>query len=457
MSQKPYDQSADRRSTRNRRLAGAMISGLVLRGFAALAPLLLVPMMLDALGPVLFGIWATLASITAILSFSDIGIGSSLLTALSHEYGLNNWERARIITASAYLTTMLAAVLGILVTLVITLSGGLGRVFATKDVETSLVSLAIVIPFFLSIPAGLVVRIQFAVQQGTRSNLWTALATLAPLPAVWLLAAQGASAVVLVLGAATSALGVQILNTVSFFALGLGKIFRPRWGSVSRAEMWSLVKLGSGFAFLTLLSAVSLNIDNVLISAVQGPLEVTGYAPVARLFASVILVITVVGIPLWAAVGEALARGDMDWVHSAVMKFAFGLAGLAGILGGFLVLVRVPLMQFWLDSSIPTPFPMFVGFATWMLLIAFAAPFFMVQNALGYLKPQFIGWLAFLLVSSILKIVALYRGELQLLPWVSSVCFLATVLPAAVVGYRNGLRGRPSQGASLTNSERAIV
>ena len=64
--------------------------------------ILLVPLILDYLGPVQYGVWLTISSVLTWFSFLDFGIGNGLRNKLSEAFAENATEKAKTFVSTAY-------------------------------------------------------------------------------------------------------------------------------------------------------------------------------------------------------------------------------------------------------------------------------------------------------------------------------------------------------------------
>ena len=64
--------------------------------------LLVVPLTLDYLGPIEYGIWLTINSLLVWVGYLDLGIGNGLRIKLSESLAQNDFEKGRIYTSTAY-------------------------------------------------------------------------------------------------------------------------------------------------------------------------------------------------------------------------------------------------------------------------------------------------------------------------------------------------------------------
>lgn len=424
---------------RNRALALALSTGLAARAIAALAPLLLVPVMYNVLGPTLFGVWATATSLASILVFADLGLGASLLTRLSALYGSDDLPSGRSLVTNTYLGVSLASSVGLALTAVVIFGLDPGAAIASETADEANAILATVLGlFFVSLPISMIMRVQTAMQQAWRSSLWTAGGALAGVAAAWLCARSGASAIWVVAAAAIAPVLVMLANNLTFFASG-GGVVRPAWRLLSGRRLRGLLGLGGAFALMSVFSNTALNVDNVVVSALSDAAVVAEYAPAARLFSSVSLVITIVGMPLWAAHGDALARQDFTWVVRATRLAVLGLGSIALLGGLVLTLLRSEVMSVWLRSPQDPSLWLFLGLTAWGTLLAVTSPLMLVQNAAAVVRWQLLAWGSYLVVSVTLKALAISRAGVLWIPWAGVAAMLLTLVPLTFLGYRKAL------------------
>lgn len=90
------------RNVRSRRLRYGIATSFLSRGAAAAGPILIIPIIWPYLGPTLFGVWATALAVSAVIAWSDLGLGSSLVTRLTVALDRRDEEEAHLLVANAY-------------------------------------------------------------------------------------------------------------------------------------------------------------------------------------------------------------------------------------------------------------------------------------------------------------------------------------------------------------------
>lgn len=435
--------------SRTRAVAAGILASLGGSAMGMVAPLVVTPLAFGYLGAQRYGLWMAVTSLTSMSLFADLGLGNGLLTRLAALHGTDDRPAAAREVSSAYamLTGLAAALLAGLA-----LAADLvdwPRVLHVTDPPVAADARALVLvcfgAFLANIPLALVQRVQYAHQQVVQSNLWQAGGAVLSVALVWA-AVAGEAPPVLVVAAAVSAVPLaNLANSVCYFGWQ-DPTLRPRWSQVDRRTSAALLRLGLAFFGLSVLTSVGLNIDAFLVNRVLGLEEAANYAVVARLFSVLALVVTLVNLPLWPANGEAMARGDLGWVRRSSRRMMLLSAGAVAMPGLALVAWGNEVLRLWVRSAqLPrASVLLLLALAVWSVLLGAASPLFMVQNSVGLLGPQFVGWSLFLVLSVPLKVALGARFGLPAVPIAAVSAYAVAVLPAAVVGYRRALSAVPA-------------
>lgn len=428
-----------RRTTTVRKGVFAALFG---RGLYVLAPLVTIPLALQHLGASDYGAWSAALALTAFATFADLGLGVGLMTRLAGALADNDFARARVLVTSAY--GVAAGIVALLISglwvsslwtdwaLVI---GGRG----SSDAAIVLVTLTV---FLFNILAGLIVRIQYAAQQVALSNVWQSAASLMGIGGVALAVAIDASSPLFVFLAGASQTIVTVANAVWFFSVGSGRSYRPALSAFRGAEGRSLVGLGSRFLAISVLIALTMSTDPLIIGNAVGLEAAAAYAIPAKIFGMLATVVSALSIPLWTSNVEALRAGDYAWVQRITRRMTV-LSGAAVLSLSTLAALLAPwAIATWLSGRIETSDVLLGGLAAVATAQAIAAPLFMVQNAAEVLRPQTIGYVLLLLILPVKWIVVVSHGA-EWIPWVTVAGYCLIIWPAALIGYRGATRRRP--------------
>lgn len=434
---KRLDSTEPQGPNRTRRLRAGIVTGAATRAASLASPLFIIPLAFDGLGEETYGIWMTVTALTSMLLWSDLGLGNGLLTKLSDAFARGDESGARGLIATAY------ALLGSLATTAcasLVITAGLvpwGSVFNTSSSDVLPIVLITLCAFAINVPLGLIVRIQYALQEVAASNLLMMIGpTFSILGALVARAAHADSLVMIGLIVSGPPLASLVATAHVFRRHAL---LRPRLSDSRLRTVRPLLTLGSMFLVVQILSSVSLNADNLVVAHAVGPAAVADYSIAARIFMVVGLLISMLNLPLWPANAEAFARGEIDWVRRTTIRMTIRSAATMAVVGSGLTLLGRQLLRAWVSPLVDAPTTLLAGFAAFWFLVAIASPAFMVQNARGVLSPQVVGWLAFALVTIPVK-VALAKTHIELLPTVAAATYLITMIPAALIGYRRAMQ-----------------
>lgn len=424
---------------RNRRLIQSIIGSVGGRAATLLAPFLVMPAMLDHIGPRDFGVWMTAIAVTNVAQFADLGIGNGLLTRLSAAFARNDSAAARADIASGYAVLSAVAV-------PIAIAGLLLMTAAGPNVSP--IYGATLTAFALTIPASVIQRVLYASQQVVRANVWTIAAALLSVGAAYAAIAADWSPAAVVIAYALVAPAMMVVAAAATFVRR--RDIAPRIAAISASATRSLLGLGSHFLVLAILTATAMSADNILIALQLGEAAVTDYAVPARIGSLLTLVVGTIMMPLWSTYGDAMARGDHDWVWANARRMAAVGFGAVVVAGGALTLFIDPILMLWMGRSFANAEWIIGGLAVFSAITALTAPFNMVLNAAGRIPPQIATWSLFLALALTAKWVLLPIAGLWVLPLIDALFYAAIIAPTMIVIARR-IAGGPARqtGTSL--------
>jgi O-antigen/teichoic acid export membrane protein len=435
------DASVARGRARSQTLVVGILTSVLNRGLAAAIPLLVVPIGLNYLGATGYGVWATALSLTGLVVFADLGIGTGLMTRLG-ALDIDDDDdaaTARRYVASAY---AMASVVS-LVSLVALLGSarwvdwpalvGIPPESAASAVEP--IVLVTLSGFIVNIVGGLIVRVQYGLGQQGRSNLWQTAGGLATLAGTYLGAALDQGSGAFVACAAYAAVATSFLNAVTFFNFSpIGKRIRPRLHNARVATTRALVSLGAKFLVLSVLMSVSIALDPWIVARTAAIDEVPNYSIPFRLFALIGAISVMLTLPLWPLHARALSSGDIAWIRRITRLMTTGSALTVAVVCVLAVVAGPRFLNLWLDNQVDAPPALWIGLAIWWIVQSLTGPAFMVQNGAEILRPQTVGYLLLLLAFPVKWWVS-QRFGYEWIPYVGCGFYVLFVWPACYVGY----------------------
>lgn len=353
---------------RQRRIVLQALASALAKAISVGTALISVPLSLHYLGTERFGMWMTMSSLVALLSFADLGIGNGLLSSVAAAHGRDDRKKIRELVSSAYFALGLIAVMVLAFFALAYAFVPWHRVF---NVQSELAraeagpSIAVMVTCFaLAIPIGVVQRTQLGLQMGYASSLWQCVASLLGLAGVMSAIWQEAPLPLLLMAYAGAPLLVGLVNSLVFF-LYQQRDLAPYFGDVSRAGIRILA--GTGLLFLVLQVAGSLTFmsDSFIIAQKLGAAAVSQYAVPEKLFGLIGMIIGFALSPLWPAYGEAIARGDVKWVRATLRSSLLISAAVAATGSGILIVAAPWIIKLWVGHAVAPPLLLLLGLGIW--------------------------------------------------------------------------------------------
>lgn len=375
---------------RYRRIILTASSSLAARGVTAVTMLASVPLTVEYLGNERYGMWMTISSLIALLTFVDLGIGNGLVNAIADARGHEDREAlAKAVAGSFFMLLGLALLLLTALTVSLPIIAW-SRLFsvttplAAQELEPSV--RLFLFCFLISLPLGVVEKVRMGYQEGFANSLWQMAGSVGGLLFIVLAIRLKAGLPWLVLAMA----GTPILATAANFVYQFGYArpwLRPRFNLVDRAALIGLAKTGSQFLVIQLLTAVGLASDNLVIARIEGVTEVAGYAVVQKLYSLALLPQFLVA-PLWPAFGEALARGDHAWAQRALVRSVALSVLLSCLISLPLLIAGRSIIANWVGADLVPSWILLAGFTCQMVLGAYGGAMTAFLNSSRALRRQ---------------------------------------------------------------------
>lgn len=358
------------------------------------------------LGAERFGIWMTVSSFAAILSFLDLGIGNALTNRTAQAANANKEETLqKVVTGGLVLLGLLAVVMSIGL-----MSVGLILPWSTlvkiqnpqlmgEVKNTAIVFFAL---FSLSIFTNGVARVVCGLQRGFEAHLSDILGSLIGLLALDFAVNEQAGPPILLF----CFMGGRILGGLSLFAtLWFRGLFSSNgWVENCREEASKLIHIGGPFVLLQIGTIVGWGADNLIIASVNGAASVAAFSVIQRLIQFASQPLAIMNAPLWAAYTDADTSNDRAFIKKTFaksIKLTFGVAILGAVI---LVLSGREIIAEWTKGSIPISLSLLVAMAFWMVLESTGNALGVLLNGLGIIRQQVLVVTTFVIIALPLKL-----------------------------------------------------
>lgn len=377
-----------RAAERHRRIALSALSSSLAWATSLAAAFVIVPVALHHLGSELYGVFATITAMAGLVGWADLGIGNGLISEVADAEGRNDHASVARAVSTAFFALLL---LSVALTLVFAVAypfvpwPSIFNVSGSAATEVGAAAAAFAAGVLLAMPLGVVQRTEVGMQETFVASAWQALGSLLGLVGVVLAVALGAALPYLVLALAVAPALALAANGIDLFYRRRTWI-RPTPKRVNRGTARSLLRIGSLFFVLQIAVAVAYESDTLVLTQILGPSAVTTFSVTMRVFLVVPTLAWFVLAPLWPAYGEAISRGDAQWVRRTLARALRAGLLLSVTCAVILALIARPFIDVW--AGLRPPFLLIIAASIWVIVMTTAGVLATFLNSARVVRPQ---------------------------------------------------------------------
>jgi len=347
-----------------------------------------IPLLLNYLEKEQYGIWVTIFSLVNIVFFVDAGIGNGLKTKLSEALSLRDLKLARTYISTAYIIissiSLIVFCLGVFLIFLINFQDLLNTNIAERELKMLLLTtLSLVIVTFV---LNLYKSFYYANQQASKIELAMLLCQATILISIAILIQffpQKLLYVALIYGVLN--ITISIIFTILFFKKN--KQIKPSFKSFSKEKIKDLMGLSLGFFAIQLCMIIIFATDNLIISNLLGPGEVTNYDIVYKLFQVVITLSVIAQDPLWALYTDAYQKRDYNWIKQTLIRLN-RLFILFVLFVFVLLLISKSIIKVWIQRDLLISNSLVLFMAIFVVIRVYGIIYMNFLNSIGRIKLQ---------------------------------------------------------------------
>ncbi len=364
---------------------------IIIKGVGILISLILVPLTINYINSSTYGIWLTISSIIAWLSFFNIGLNNGLRNKFAEAKANNDLELAKRYVSTTYALLTLIFIPLLLVFIIANQWLDWSKILNVShemNRELAIVSLIIVGYFCLKFILSTVNIILLADQKPAGEALRSLVEQLVSLIIIYvLIKLTKGSLLYLSLALCLGPLAVLVYFNIALFS-NRYKSVRPQISSIDFHLSKDLLGLGMKFFIIQIAGIIQFQTSNFIIIKYFGPDDVTAYNIAFKYFGVLMMGMGVIVAPLWSAVTEAYTQRDRSWIMAAVKRY-FSLALVLGLVGVIMLLGSSKIYDLWIGEGV-VDISFSISFC--MLIFAFlnmiGSIYVGVLNGIGALKIQ---------------------------------------------------------------------
>lgn len=407
--------------------------GLIIKGGGMLISLLLVPLTIDYLSKETYGTWLTVSSIVTMMTFLDIGIGNGLRNKLSEAISKDDTTLARSYVSTAYAVFGFIQLMLLLVFILVFKYIPWQKVFNSEiDIEQlQLVVLVTVVAMAIKLVLDILSYVLFALQEPSKVNLMTFLSNVLVLIGIYgLTYFNDRSLIYLAVVYAVCPVMIMAIGGAIMYRDKL-KIYNPSIKFINLKHAKSLLSMGYQFFIIQLAVIAIFYTDNLIITQLFGPGEVTTYNVAFRYFNTINMLFVLVVTPYWSAFTEASTKKDVVWMmnsYNYLKKFWIGLVVTISIM----VFLSDIVYSVWVGNRVKVPFLLSSSMGLFVIVSSWNNMNSLILNGLAKVKLQL--FIAVFCAVINIPLAILFSKYLHLMSTGVVLATTISLLTASVVG-----------------------
>ncbi len=363
----------------------------VIHTFNFLTLLVIVPLSISYLGTNDYGIWLTLSSIFMWLANLDFGIGNGLRNKLAESFAKGDFIKAKTHLSTAYIIFAIGIGIFLLVYIIIHPFINWENILNIKHTNfPSLNGFVLIVFVFFAFQflLRLLTSIIMADQKPAINGFITLCINILTLVTIYVFYKISILSL-FTYGIVITIIPLIVLTIASYVLFKTKyKIISPSLKFVNYRDSNDLVVLSVQFFVLQVAGIIVYSTDNLIITHLYDPTQVTIYNVACKYFYFVVLVFNVFLTPFWSAFTEAYVKREFLWIQNSIKRLAQIWA-----ISSFGILLMIIFSDFayriWVGEIIKIPFSLSIAMGIFIMINNWNNIFTFFINGSGKIRLQF--------------------------------------------------------------------
>lgn len=377
-------------------------ASLVLKCISILISLQVIPLTIDYVNPTKYGIWLTLSSIIAWLSYFDLGFAHGFRNCFAEAKAKGDIKLAKEYVSTTYAVLILLFSVILLITLIVNRFlnwSSILNINAVYNEELHVVFGWLACFFCLNIVASVFTTMLVANQKPALASLIQTGGQVLAFICICVLTKMTVGSLS-ALAVALSGVPCLLLIMVSFimFQRRRYKDVAPAISCIRFSLTKKILGLGGQFFVIMISMLFIFQFINIILSRVEGPEAVTQYNIAYKYFSVLNMLFVIVLTPFWSAFTDAYVKKDYSWMRDIVRKLELLWLLCIPILM-LMGLCSETLYQWWVGGSVSIPFSLSAWMAVYVLFQTGGNVYMYLINGTSKVRLQLIVYLLFAIIA----------------------------------------------------------
>lgn len=348
-----------------------------------------VPITLNYLGNESYGLWVTIFSVINWINYFDIGIGNGLRNRISESLAENNKKDVKQLISTAYGMLAIISIVTIIIILIVVPFINLQSIFNTKTFSSGfLYEFLLINIIFVSVNfiLRIINQIFNAFQRNIYSNINQLVNQIFAVLGI-MFAAMFTKGNLIILSLITG--GAAIFSSIIFSSIFFikNKEYTPNIKYFQKSKVGTITNIGMRFFIIQITVLIITTTDNLVITKLFGPSEVTQYSLVQKVFNCFVMFHGIIMTPIVPTITEAYIKKDIIWIKNVINKlfklYAIIIFGIICCVIGFKWFASI-----WLGNSIDFKMTLIVQMGIYAIISIWCSSVAYIINGTGKINIQ---------------------------------------------------------------------
>ena len=373
-----------------------IMASALLRGVSILISLMVVPATINYINAEQYGIWLTLSSIIAWLSYFDFGFAHGFRNRFAEAVAKDDHLLARRYVSTTY------SVLALLFTTIMLMTSIINKyvnwssilnVDPGLNIELQAVFQILIVFFCINIVAEVFSIMLTASQRPAASTAIKTFGNFISLIAIIILTytTKGSLEYLAIMFSGIPCLLTIIVSIVAF-SKGQYKKYAPSFKQIDFSLTKNIIGMGGQFFLIMMCMLLIFQFTNIIISRELGPESVTLYNVTYKIFSIAEMVVMIILTPIWSAYTDAYTRKDFTWMRHCSKKLEkMGFISFPTLM--ILTIVSPFIFKLWLGNEVVTSIYVSASIAFFIFCKIMGAIYMHQINGTGKVRIQLITYI----------------------------------------------------------------
>jgi O-antigen/teichoic acid export membrane protein len=348
-----------------------------------------VPVVIDCINPLRYGIWLTITSFLSWFNLMDLGIGGGLRTRLNQALAENDLKRAKVLVSTAYFSLFAIVAFVFSIYYIVRPWIKWEKVFnapAEMGQELDKLMLYVILFFLIRFLLQLINPINVAHSRTAAATLNNFAGSLLSLSIIYFFSGKLQQSLFGV-GFIYSASPLFVYLIVSLIFFYYHRQIIPSVFHFSKEALKSMSNLGFLILADKLSVIVIISSTNMLISHLTSPAQVTPYSITNRLFILFITIYEIAATPLLPAFADAYFKGDIKWIKKTMKKLNYVTIAFISMVTLTIFIIK-PFVKIWLKGRVNVSWSIIILVATYTSVRLMWNIYSKYLNGVGMIKES---------------------------------------------------------------------